>query len=204
MSKGIKINENTQMIITAVLVVGVLSFLFIRAFRKENRKIHNIIDDLPVSSSCTSSDRNFDAVDTIVVHQTASRCKGDAHPYSTAKYHVNSNGWCGIGYHLFITETGKIFQTRKLRTNSAHAGSRNNTTSIGVVICGDHRLADAPKNEQIIPREQYRALVWTLAYLQKEYPKLRSIVSHDSLSPSRTDPNLHMNELISDVKKVKV
>jgi len=199
-----KINKNTEMIITAVLVVGALSFLFIRAFRKDKRKIHNIIDELPVSSSCTSSDRDFDAVDTIVVHQTASICKGDKHPHSTAKYHVNSNGWCGIGYHLFVTETGKIFQTRKLRTESAHAGSRNNPTSVGVVICGDHRLADAPTNEQIIPKEQYRALIWTIGYLQKHYPNLTNIVSHDSLSASRTDPNLHMNELLNDVKKVRV
>jgi len=199
-----KINKNTEMIITAVLVVGALSFLFIRVFRKDKRKIHNIIDELPVSSSCTSSDRDFDAVDTIVVHQTASICKGDKHPHSTAKYHVNSNGWCGIGYHLFVTETGKIFQTRKLRTESAHAGSRNNRTSVGVVICGDHRLADAPKNEQIIPKEQYRALIWTIGYLQKHYPNLTNIVSHASLSASRTDPNLHMNELINDVKKVRV
>lgn len=204
MSKGIKINENTEMILAAALVVGALSFMFIMFFRKEKRKIHNIVDDLPVSSSCTSADRDFDAVDTIVVHQTASLCKGDKHPHDTARHHISGNGWCGIGYHIFITETGKIFQTRKLRTNSAHAGKGKNTKSIGVVICGDHRVADAPKNEQIVPKEQYRALSWTIAYLQKKYPHLTKVVSHGSLSASRTDPNLHMNELLNDVKKVRV
>ena len=105
---------------------------------------------------------------------------------------------------MFITETGKIFQTRNLNTNSAHAGGKNNRTSIGVVICGDHRLKDAPQNEQIIPPQQYKSLVWTIKYLQKNYPRLTRIVSHDSLSASRTDPNLHMSELLRDVKKTRV
>jgi len=213
-----KTREKIEIGVTAVLVLGFLTFLFMKARKKgsrggiisgkkylfkQNREIYNIIDQLPKSSVCSSPNRNFDRVDTIVVHQTDSRCKGDKHPFDTASYHVNSNGWCGIGYHMFITESGKIFQTRNLNTESAHAGGRNNPTSIGVVICGKHRLKDAPTNEQIIPRVQYKALVWALAYLQKTYPRLTRIVSHDSLSASRTDPNLHMSELLRDVKKTK-
>jgi N-acetyl-anhydromuramyl-L-alanine amidase AmpD len=197
--------EKIAIISTSVLVMGVLTFLFIYNYRKKNRRvIHNIIDKLPKSTNCTSSNRDLDEVDTIVVHQTDSKCKGDQHPFDTANHHINGNGWCGIGYHMFITEAGKIFQTRSLTAESPHAGSRNNRTSIGVVICGDHRLKDAQQNESIIPTEQYRSLVWTLAYLQKTYPRLTRIVSHDSLSASRTDPNLHMSELLRDVKKTRV
>jgi len=197
--------EKIAIIATSVLGVGFLTFVFIYNARKKNRRvIHDIINKLPKSTTCTSSNRDFDAVDTIVVHQTDSKCKGDKHPFDTANYHINGNGWCGIGYHMFITERGKIFQTRHLKTESPHAGSRNNPTSIGVVICGTHRLKDANKNEDIIPPSQYKALLWTLAYLQKTYPRLTRIVSHDSLSRSRTDPNLHMRDLLRDVGKTKV
>ena len=200
-----KTGEKILIISTSVLVVGVLTFLFIYNARKKNRRtIHDIINELPKSKTCTSSNRDFDAVDTIVVHQTDSKCKGDQHPFDTANNHIHGNGWCGIGYHMFITEAGKIFQTRSLKKETPHAGSRNNPTSIGVVICGTHRLKDAQQNEEIIPTEQYKALVWTLAYLQKTYPRLTRIVSHDSLSSHRSDPNLHMSELLRDVKKTRV
>lgn len=169
----------------------------------ESRVIHNIIDELP-KGNCESAIRDVDAVDWVVVHQTDSKCKGDQHPFDTAAYHVGK-GWCGIGYHIFITEDGKIFQTRNLKHASAHAKGYN-TRSIGVTMCGDWRVQSGVKNEDLTAsKQQYKALVWTLAHLQMKYPNIKEIKSHAELAPSRrSDPNLHMDTLINDVKKKRL
>jgi N-acetyl-anhydromuramyl-L-alanine amidase AmpD len=168
------------------------------------RVISNIIDTIP-QGSCTSNSRDIDTTDMIVVHQTDGNCNGEQHIRDVAHMHTTGDrSWCGIGYHIFITEDGKIYQTRNLKHSSAHAGNYN-YRSVGVVICGTHRLRDGDKNVDIIPKVQYKALVWTLAHLQNTYPNLKEIVSHAFLQPeNRTDPNLHMDELVDDVKKKRI
>ena len=171
----------------------------------ENRVIQNVIHELPVSSSCTFPNRDLESeVNTIVVHQTDTACRGERQIEETAEYHVNHRGFCGIGYHVFITENGKIYQTLNLRSNGAHAGTHNGY-SIGIVMCGDWRLENGVKNEDLAAsKKQYKALVWTLAHLQNSYPQFKNIVSHDSVSSSRSDPNLHMEDLLADVKKKRL
>ena len=113
----------------------------------ENRVIQNVIHELPVSNSCSSPKRDLESeVNTIVVHQTDTACRGERQIEETADYHVNHRGFCEIGYHVFITENGKIYQTLNLRSNGAHAGSHN-AYSIGIVICGDHNLSSSKTNE---------------------------------------------------------
>ena len=62
------------------------------------------------------------------------------------------------------------------------------------------------KNEDLTAsKQQYKALVWTLAHLQMKYPNIKEIKSHAELAPSRrSDPNLHMDTLINDVKKKRL
>ena len=72
-------------------------------------------------------------------------------------------------------------------------------------MCGDWRLQSGVENKDLTASpQQYKALVWTLAHLQNTYPQFTNIVSHASLSSNRSDPNLHMEELVADVKKKRL
>lgn len=162
--------------------------------------INDIVLYLPTHPTKVYSKRDVKDIDSIVVHQTDTDDKGTFHPYDTARYHVNQNGWAGIGYHYYIIDDGTIFKTNEPYTISAHAREWNNR-SLGITITGKHRLDINKENEEIIPSKQYKALIWTLAKLQMKYPKAKTILSHGELQSNRSDPNLHMEELKSDVKK---
>tara|TARA_Y100000310_G_C20429867_1_gene690937 strand:+ start:235 stop:765 length:531 start_codon:yes stop_codon:yes gene_type:complete len=155
---------------------------------------------LPTHPTQVYAKRNLSEIDTIVVHQTDSKDSGKFGVYDIARYHVNNNGWAGIGYHYYIIKDGKIFKTQEPSTISYHA-SNWNTRSIGVVITGDHRYNSSKTNEEIIGNTQYKALVWTLAKLQTQLPNKANILSHGELSTSKSDPNLNMEQLKLDVKK---
>ena len=170
----------------------------------ENRVIKNRIYDVPRTCSWSPRDRSWDEVDTIVVHQTDSSCRDpETQIVDTANYHI-SKGWCSIGYHIYIDQNGEIYQVNNLKDRGAHAGNANDY-SIGIVICGDHRLRDGATNEEIIPKKQYKALIWTIAHIQNAYPQFKKILGHTTLAPkSRTCPNLHISELVADVKKKRI
>lgn len=171
----------------------------------ENRVIINRINDVPRTCAWKARDRSWDQVNTIVVHQTDSSCReAETQIIDTANYHINSRGWCSIGYHIFIDQYGKIFQVNNLKDRAAHAGN-DNDYSIGIVICGDHRIDDGTINTDIIPKKQYNALVWTLAHIQNLYPQFNNIIGHTDVSTSgKSCPNLHLGELRSDVKKKRL
>jgi len=155
---------------------------------------------LPTHPTLVYGKRDINDIDTIVVHQTDSNDKGHFHPYDTARYHVNSKGWAGIGYHYFIIDDGSIFKTQEPYIVSAHAKEWNNR-SLGVVITGKHRYDSSKTNEEIIGKKKYKALVFTLAKIQTQFPKAKNIVGHGELQANRSDPNLDMEKLKSDVKK---
>lgn len=172
----------------------------------ESNVIINRIDDIPRTCNWSARDRGWDQVDTIVVHQTDTTCRNaEDQLISTANYHINHNNWCSIGYHIYIDQDGKIYQVNKLKDRGAHAGNANDY-SIGIVMCGDWRLQSGVKNVDLAAsKKQYKALVWTLAHIQNLYPQFKNIVSHQSVSPAnRSDPNLHMDELVTDVKKKRL
>lgn len=171
----------------------------------ESRVINNRVDSIPRTCDWRNRDRPFEEANTIVVHQTDSSCRDpETQIVDTANYHINHNNWCSIGYHAYIDQYGKVYQVNNLKERGAHAGNANDY-SIGVVMCGDWRLQSGVENKDLTASpQQYKALVWTLAHLQNTYPQFTNIVSHASLSSNRSDPNLHMEELVADVKKKRL
>jgi len=166
--------------------------------------MENVTADLAHHSDKTYSSRKLEDIDTIVVHQTDSRDKGDLHPFRTASYHVNSKGWPGIAYHFFVIDGGKVFQTNELETISYHARS-SNPNSVGIVISGKHRYDPSKTNTEIIDKKKYYSLVKAIASIKRKLPRKDiDIVSHDSLSDQRSDPNLDMDELRKDVKYYEI
>lgn len=93
--------------------------------------IEDITDQIPKHASKRWSMRNKDEINSIVIHHAAS----ESPLVNQAKYHVNSHGWPGIGYHLMISQ-GRIFQVNDLLAESAHCKGHNDH-SIGICILGD-------------------------------------------------------------------
>ncbi|GEM_PF-634363 len=52
-----------------------------------------------------------------------------------AKYHVETHGWPGIGYHFYIKPDGTIYQTNRLETVSYHTRN-NNSYTVGICVAG--------------------------------------------------------------------
>ena len=67
-----------------------------------------------------------------IVHHTAS----DVSVEAVARYHVNSRGWAGIGYHYYIEPDGRVLLVGSIDTVRAHAFDHNED-SVGVALQGD-------------------------------------------------------------------
>jgi N-acetyl-anhydromuramyl-L-alanine amidase AmpD len=72
---------------------------------------------------------------TVFVHHTA--VDADASIEGIARYHVNHNGWAGIGYHSAIEPDGDILLLNSLYTISYHTRGQN-TKGISVVMLGNY------------------------------------------------------------------
>jgi N-acetyl-anhydromuramyl-L-alanine amidase AmpD len=69
-------------------------------------------------------------------------------PEAFARYHVNHNGWPGIGYHFVIEEDkDEIVWCWDLDVRAAHVGN-SNTYAIGTCLIGDFRTQE-PKDHQL-------------------------------------------------------
>lgn len=80
------------------------------------------------------------ATDMIVIHHTGFP---DADKDSTAaaihKFHQETNGWAGIGYHYIIRKDGMIEQGRLPNMVGAHAYGHNKN-SVGISLAGNFEI----------------------------------------------------------------
>lgn len=105
-----------------------------------NLAIRDLTGQLIVSSSRSYSSRKLSAIDTAVIHHSATT-SGSAQSY--ARYHVETNNWPGIGYHYVIDTDGTINQVNALTTVSFHV-KNNNTRSVGICLTGNYETQQPP------------------------------------------------------------
>ena len=108
-------------------------------------RVVDIVDDLPKHPVKRYTTRGLDSISTHVVHHSAT--SPDVTPWQIARYHVESLGWPGIGYHFVIASNGTIYQTNRLTTVSYHVGSCNGYT-VGTCLVGNFTVHE-PTNKQI-------------------------------------------------------
>ncbi|MGM0558484.1 MAG: peptidoglycan recognition protein family protein [Myxococcota bacterium] len=69
---------------------------------------------------------------------------------SIQAYHIDSNGWCDIGYHFVVSQSGNIYQGRSSEQRTgAHVGGQN-TGNIGICLIGDF-TSQTPQQQQLTP-----------------------------------------------------
>lgn len=71
------------------------------------------------------------------IHHTVSPQTGNvaAMVRGFQRYHMDSNGWCDIGYHFLIGADGTIYEGRPLDQLGAHVGGHN-SGNIGIAFVG--------------------------------------------------------------------
>lgn len=117
------------------------------------RDVRNSLKKHPTKKYST---RSLGIIKHIVVHHSLTK-SGSAEAY--ARYHVETNGWPGIGYHFHIAKDGSVDWTNSLETISYHVGN-SNKTSVGIVLTGDFRV-EKPTVAQM------NSLIALIRYLQK-------------------------------------
>lgn len=145
-------------------------------------EIIDIVDELPKHATLKYATRPLTGITTLTIHHTVS--PPDRSIESIASYHVNSNGWPGIGYHFVIKDDGRIYQTNYLETKSYHAGSYTapgdeNAVSVGVTLQGDF-TNDPP------PQAQLDAARELVAYLKGVLPSVTAVLGHRQMPGAST------------------
>jgi len=90
------------------------------------------------------STRPLSSVSVIAVHHSLTK-QGSAEAF--ARYHVETNGWPGIGYHFVIEKSGEIDWCHDLEVKSYHVGN-SNRKAVGVCLVGDFR-SELPTEKQM-------------------------------------------------------
>jgi N-acetyl-anhydromuramyl-L-alanine amidase AmpD len=119
------------------------------------------------SSSKKYATRTLNRINQIVVHHSASIGQR-AEDY--ARYHVQSKGWAGIGYHLVIEVNGDIIGCNPL-TNISYGVAGHNTRSINICLSGDFTKQD-PSPQQL------RSLELLIKHLRSEFPQTLAVAGH--------------------------
>ncbi|MCA9610886.1 MAG: N-acetylmuramoyl-L-alanine amidase, partial [Myxococcales bacterium] len=51
------------------------------------------------------------------------------------RYHMDSRGWCDVGYHFLVGQDGRVYEGRPLELLGAHVGGAN-TGNVGIAFIG--------------------------------------------------------------------
>lgn len=121
--------------------------------------------------------RKLDTIECVVVHHTAASAKTSW--AAVAKYHVQTKGWPGIGYHLGITPDGGLSYLGDIADIRYHAGDAN-ADSIGICFAGNY-MTDEPTAASLATFAKLLSVIE--AYLGREL----TVVGHrdvgDTLCP---------------------
>ena len=107
----------------------------------------------------------------IVIHHAASA--GDVSAATIHQWHMEGNGWAGIGYHYLVRFDGTIERGRPENIVGAHAGSSANGDSIGICLTGNLSV-HSPTEAQVT------ALVWLIKDIYRRYAEL-TIIGHEEV-----------------------
>ncbi len=77
----------------------------------------------------------------ITVHHTATPLPDSVSPTSRLRqiqnYHIDSRGWCDIGYHFLVDWNGELWQGRNETVIGAHVANHN-TNNVGISFMGTY------------------------------------------------------------------
>jgi len=122
----------------------------------------------------------------IVIHHTASTAKETVEQIHN--FHINNNGWAGIGYHFYIRKDGTIYRGRPEKYVGAHCENYN-SVSLGICLEGNFEI-EKPTEKQI------QSVTDLVKYLRKKYGDFK-LVGHRDLNATACPGQYLYSQLLS-------
>ena len=122
----------------------------------------------------------------IVIHHTASTAKETVEQIHN--FHINNNGWAGIGYHFYIRKDGTIYRGRPEKYVGAHCENYN-SVSLGICLEGNFEI-EKPTEKQI------QSVTDLVKYLRKKYGNFK-LVGHKDLNATACPGQYLYSQLLS-------
>lgn len=143
-------------------------------------KFIDLRDLLPGDSYNWSWIRSFSQVNYLAIHHTGG--PDTQTPQDIANFHINNNGWGGIGYHFLINKEGEVFYVGDISTARANAANLNEQV-IGISLIGQFTQGRLPTEQQL---ESAHKLCEFFIF---NYPPLFNVKTWDKVRGHKELPN---------------
>lgn len=145
--------------------------------------ITDIVDQLMKHPTKSYSRRQLKAITHLCIHHSA--VAGTVPVEHVAQYHVQDQGWPGIGYHFYVEPNGVIYQTQRLETISWHV-SHNNDYSVGICVAGDFTYAPPPQSQIDTAAQLVAWLMQELSVPEQKILGHKEFPNNDTSCPGET------------------
>ncbi len=135
-------------------------------------KFIDLRDSIPGDSYNWSWIRPLSQVNYLAIHHTAG--PDTQTPEEIANYHINNNGWGGIGYHFLIAKDGTVFYVGDISTARANVANLNEQV-LGICLVGNFTQGRVPSDQQLDSAHQL------CEFFINNYPNLQNVTSWDKV-----------------------
>jgi len=135
-------------------------------------KFVDIRDTIPGDSYNWSWVRPLNQVNFLAIHHTAG--PDTQTPNQIANFHINSNGWGGVGYHFLIDKNGIVYYVGDISTARANVANLNDQV-LGICLIGNFTSGRAPTNSQLDSANKL------CDFFINNYPNLPNVASWDKV-----------------------
>lgn len=135
-------------------------------------KFVDIRETIPGDSFNWSWTRPLSQVNYLAIHHTAG--PDTQTPTEIALYHINNNGWTGVGYHFLIAKDGTVFYVGDISTARANVANLNEQV-LGICLIGSFISGRQPTNAQI------DSVAKLCDFFINNYPALTNVTSWDDV-----------------------
>lgn len=136
-------------------------------------------DSIPGDSYNWSWVRPLSQVNYLAIHHTAG--PDTQTPDEIASYHINNNGWGGIGYHFLIVKDGTVYYVGDISTARANVANLNEQV-LGICLIGNFTGGRVPTPSQIDSAQKL------CEFFIFNYPDLNNVTSWDSVKGHKELP----------------
>lgn len=143
--------------------------------------------------------RSVEDVTHIDIHHSASSkndYKGEETINIFAKFHINNNGWPGIGYHYIVAPNGDIFKTGYINEKRWSVAG-NNSYTISVMLIGNFEKEE-------LESKQYNAALNLIEDIMDAYDiSIKNVKGHKEYkgNEKKSCPGFNMDKVRDDLYK---
>lgn len=145
---------------------------------KLGNKFKDIRQTIPGNSETWATVQPLKYFIGIAVHHTAG--PDTQTPEQIANYHINNNGWGGIGYHFLVDKEGIVYYVGDLSTARAHVANRNDQY-LGVCAIGNFVNVEPSEKCKYSIQELCRKII-------QDYPPLEGIQNWNQVKGHKEVP----------------